>query len=103
MAKPGQGVAIEGALGASRAALDRRLRGVMATTLFLEQNVVAGFTDDTGLFGELPELDSMAVATLLTAIEDEFGFVIEDSDIDADALATYGTLLTFVEGQLVRG
>ena len=53
------------------------------------------FTDDSGLFGELPELDSMAVAGLLTEMEDRFGIVIDEGEIDGDIFATYGDLLSF--------
>jgi acyl carrier protein len=51
----------------------------------------------TGLVGSLPELDSMAVAELLAAIEEEFGFEVDGSDISIDMLETVGTLVAFVE------
>lgn len=54
------------------------------------------FTPDTPLLGSLPELDSMAVATLLTAIEDQFGISIGDDEIDGSTLATVGTLTDFI-------
>ena len=47
--------------------------------------------------GDLPELDSMAVAGLLTEIEDRLDIVIEDDEVDGDLLADYGSLLRFVE------
>ena len=56
-------------------------------------------TADTGLFGHLPELDSMAVAGLLTEIEDRLGIVIEDDEVDGEMLETYGALLGFVEAK----
>jgi acyl carrier protein len=43
-----------------------------------------GFTARTGLFGHLPELDSMAVAGLLTEIEDRLGIVIDDDEVDGE-------------------
>jgi len=58
----------------------------------------ASFTVDTPLLGSLPELDSMAVATLLTTIEDRFGFAVNDGDISGETFATVGTLTTFVTG-----
>ena len=61
---------------------------------------VAAFTPETGLFGHLPELDSMAVAGLLTEIEDRLGIVIEDDEVDGEMLETYGALLAFVEAKL---
>ena len=54
------------------------LRGVLADVLGLSAERVAEFTADTGLFGHLPELDSMAVAGLLTEMEDRLDIVIDD-------------------------
>jgi acyl carrier protein len=51
----------------------------------------------TGLVGSLPELDSMAVAELLAAIEEKFGFEVDGTDITIDVLDTVGTLVAFVE------
>lgn len=59
-------------------------------------------TDDTPLLGALPELDSMAVVSLLTALESHFGFVIEDDDISADTFATFGNLIAFVDRKLAE-
>ena len=42
------------------------------------------FDEQTELFGALPEFDSMAVATLLTGIEERIGVLIEDDDVDAE-------------------
>ena len=63
----------------------------------------AAFEADTGLFGHLPELDSMAVAGLLTEIEDRLGIVIEDDEVDGEMLETYGALLRFVTAKLDGG
>jgi len=60
----------------------------------------ASFTPDTPLLGSLPELDSMAVATLLTAIEETFGVTIGDDEIDGSTLATVGTLRDFIAHKL---
>ena len=56
---------------------------------------VAGFRADTALFGALPELDSMAVAGLLTELEDRLGIVIDDDDLDGDLLGTFGALADY--------
>ena len=81
-------------------ATDRVLREVLRDVLGLSGERVAGFTGDTGLFGHLPELDSMAVAGLLTEIEDRVGIVIEDDEVDGEMLETYGALLGFVTAKL---
>ena len=60
----------------------------------------ASFTAGTRLLGALPELDSMAVAGLLTEMEDRLGIVIEDDDVDAELLETYGGLLAFARAKL---
>jgi len=77
--------------------IDRQLRSILGDVLGLSAERVAAFTPATGLFGELPELDSMAVAGLLTEIEDRLDIVIEDDEVDGDLLADYGSLLHFVE------
>ena len=79
---------------------DSALRGILADVLGLPAERVAGFTADTGLFGDLPELDSMAVAGLLTEIEDRLHIVIEDDEIDGEIMETYGALLAFVTAKV---
>lgn len=58
------------------------------------------FTRDTPLLGAIPELDSMAVVTLITTLEDQFGLVVDDDDIDGSTFATVGSLADFVNGKL---
>jgi len=58
------------------------------------------FDQDTLLLGSIPELDSMAVVTLVTAIEDQYGFVVEDDDISAETFETLGSLTEFVVQKL---
>ena len=60
----------------------------------------ASFTRATPLLGAVAELDSMAVVSLITAIEERFGFVIEDDDIDGHTFETVGSLTDFVSGKL---
>ncbi len=76
---------------------DRKLRAILADVLGLSADQVADFTPQTGLFGDLPELDSMAVAGLLTEMEDRLDIVIDDDEVDGELLETYGALLTFAE------
>lgn len=54
----------------------------------------------TGLFGNIPEFDSMAVVTVVAALEERFGIAIDDDDITADVFETVGSLSRFVEGKL---
>ncbi|MGZ8215949.1 acyl carrier protein [Methylomagnum sp.] len=55
---------------------------------------------DSPLLGALPELDSMAVVTVLTLLEEHFGFTVEDDEISADTFTTFGALTGFVEQKL---
>ena len=87
--------------GPSRSEIDSTLRAILADVLSLEPGRVEGFDSNTGLFGHLPELDSMAVATLLTEMEDRLGIIIDDEDLEAEMLETYGGLLTFAEAKVV--
>lgn len=84
-------------IGPARTDVDTLLRAILRDVLALDQVQVDGFDNDTGLFGHLPELDSMAVATLFTEMEDRLDIIIEDDDVDGEMLETYGGLLTFAE------
>ncbi|MCG8361123.1 MAG: acyl carrier protein [Kiloniellales bacterium] len=57
----------------------------------------------SGLFGHLPELDSMAVVTIICAIEDRFAVQFEDDEITAENFATLGSLTSLVEEKLKAG
>jgi acyl carrier protein len=54
----------------------------------------------TPLLGSLPELDSMAVVTVITTVEERFGFSIDDDEISAQVFATLGSLTEFINGKL---
>jgi acyl carrier protein len=82
------------------AALDLELKGLIADVLGLDPEQAQALGPDSGLFGHLPELDSMAVAGLLTEMEDRLGIVIEDDDVDGEMLETYGGLRAFAEAKL---
>ena len=78
---------------------DRKLRAILADVLGLKPDQAPNFTADTGLFGDLPELDSMAVAGLLTEMEDRLDIVIDEDEIDAEIFETYGSLLDFARAK----
>jgi acyl carrier protein len=58
------------------------------------------FKSDTPLLGNIAELDSMAVVGLITALEDRFGFIIDDDEIDGSTFATVGSLAGFVNSKI---
>ena len=84
------------------AEVDGTLRAVLADVLGLDPARVARFTETTPLFGELPEFDSLAVAGLLTELEERLGILIEDHEVDAEMMATFGSLLTFARSKTLR-
>jgi acyl carrier protein len=79
----------------AKAEVDKTVRAVLKDVLGLSHERVAAFDDTTPLFGALPELDSMAVAGVLTEIEDRLGIVIDDDEVDGEMLETFGALTTF--------
>jgi acyl carrier protein len=80
--------------------IETMMRAVLRDVLALSQDRVDAFDSDTPLFGALPELDSMAVAGLLTEMEDRFGILIEDDDIDGDTFETFGSLVAFAQAKV---
>ena len=60
----------------------------------------ASFTAATPLLGALPELDSMAVVALITGLEDRFGIMVDDDDIDGATFGTVGSLVDFVNDKV---
>ena len=60
----------------------------------------AAFTPETPLLGAIPELDSMAVVTLITTLEEQLGIVVDDDDIDGATFETVGSLVNFVGSKL---
>lgn len=79
--------------------VEATLRAVLADVLGLDAGRVAAFREETPLFGALPEFDSMAVAGLLTELEERLGILIEDHEVDADMMETFGALLTFARNK----
>ena len=77
--------------------VDATVRSLLVDVLGLAKSRVAGFDDETELFGALPEFDSMAVATLLTEMEVRLGILIEDEDVEAEDLMSFGRLVSLAE------
>jgi acyl carrier protein len=72
------------------------VKGLVAEALGI-QDRLGSMDGSTGMLGSMPELDSLAVVVLVTAIEERFGFEIEQADFTADVLETLGTLASFVD------
>ncbi len=78
---------------------DQLLRQILTDVLGLKPGQADAFEAETGLFGHLPELDSMAIAGLLTEMEDRLDIIVEDEDLDGELLATYGNLLAYADAK----
>lgn len=60
---------------------------------------IDSFDRDTPLLGSVPEFDSMAVVSILTAIEENLGVFIEDDEVSAEIFETVGGLYDFVSAK----
>jgi acyl carrier protein len=77
----------------------REVLSVLEEALHLKGRT-ATFSGDTPLLGAVPELDSMAVVGLISALEERFGFLIDDEEISGAIFGTVGSLTAFVDGKL---
>ena len=84
------------------AEVEDTIRAVLRDVLGIAPARVATFTEATALFGSLPELDSMAVAGLLTELEDRLGIIIEDDEVDGEMLESFGSLLSFARSKALQ-
>ncbi len=75
------------------------VKNILSDSLQLGERV-RHFSESTQLLGSLPELDSMAVVTIITALEEHFGFTVNDDEISADTFETLGSLSAFVDQKL---
>jgi len=78
------------------------VRGVLRDVLGISEARTAAFDEETLLFGALPELDSLAVAGVLTEIEDRLGILIEDDEVDGEMLESFGSLARFAASKARR-
>ncbi len=81
---------------------DAVIRSILSDLLGLSPLQVASMDANTPLFGALPELDSMAVAGLLTEMEDRLDIAIDDDDVDGDLFETFGSLLAYAERKVAE-
>ena len=80
--------------------IDREVVATVRDVLNLKDRA-AEFTRSTPLLGSIPELDSMAVASLLTSLEERFGVVIEDDEVEGAIFETVGTLSDFMRQKVL--
>jgi len=77
----------------------KEITGILVDILQLQSGSI-DLQEDTLLLGNIPEFDSMAVVTVMTAIEDNFGIVFDDDEVSAETFETVGSLVTFVESKI---
>lgn len=84
-----------GGIESGRSDILAGVNGVLEQTLQLGGRATA-FTESTLLLGDIPELDSMAVLSVLTGLEEHFGIVVEDDDVSAETFESVGSLVSLV-------
>lgn len=72
----------------------KTLRSVLNLSAGMQMN------SDSPLLGSVAELDSMAVVSILTSLEEQFGIVVDDDEVDGRTFATVGSLTNFVQSKL---
>jgi acyl carrier protein len=72
-----------------------RVKAVIGRSLGIEDRVDE-LDAGTPLFGSIPELDSLAVLSLATSLEDEFGIEMDDEDFTGEIFETVGSLTQYV-------
>ena len=77
---------------------DGEVKEVLIETLRVEDRA-ASIDASTRLIGSLPELDSLAVLEVVTALEQRFGIKFEEEELTADLFETLGSLTAFVEAK----
>ena len=55
------------------------------------------FTEETKLRGSVPQLDSMAIVSPVTALEEHFGFGFPEDQLDGSIFESVGTLVECID------
>lgn len=76
----------------------KEVAAILDDVLMLKGRI--SFAADTPLLGAIPELDSMAVVGIITALEERLGVEVQDDDIDGSTFTTFGVLVEFVRSRL---
>ncbi len=79
--------------------ITKNIREILRASLQLDDRA-DDLTADSLLLGEIPELDSMAVAMVIGSLEDEFEIHIEADEISGETFETFGSLCAFIKDKL---
>lgn len=82
--------------------VETTIRTLLSDVLGLSSEQVSALHNASELFGAVPELDSMAVAGLLTELEDRLDIIIDDDEVDGELFATFGNLVRFAETKVAE-
>ena len=66
----------------------------------LQVDDAGNWQSDTEILGAVAEFDSMAIVTILTQIEENYGIMIEDDEVSAEVFETLGSLVAFIEEKI---
>lgn len=77
-----------------------QVKNILADVLSLDDAARGALNEHSALLGSIPELDSMAVVNLITALEEQFGISVDDDEISATTFETLGSLAAFVQQKL---
>jgi acyl carrier protein len=77
-----------------------QVKNILADVLSLDDAAKNALNEHSALLGSIPELDSMAVVNLITALEEQFGISVDDDEISATTFETLGSLTAFVQQKL---
>ena len=77
-----------------------QVKQILADVLSMSDEAHQALDEHSALLGSIPELDSMGVVSIITALEEQFGIVVDDDEISASTFETLGTLSAFVEQKI---
>ena len=81
--------------------LDIEIKKIIKRTLVLSDQYDA-MTTDTYLLGNISELDSVSIVSVILALEEEFSISIHDDEISAATFKTLGTLVQFIQKKITE-
>jgi len=74
--------------------LQQEMKTILTAALQLDE--VDSWDENTAILGAIPEFDSMAIVTVLTMVEENYGIIIEDDEVNAEVFETLASLMAFI-------
>ena len=78
-----------------------KVRDILSEALGIGERKYS-ITAESNLLGSIPELDSMGVVSVITALAEHFDITINDDEISAKTFETLGSLVSFVDQKLAK-